>query len=132
MEFYYDAVDKDVLILSADGGLLSDSANDFVGELERYVTLGIAKLIVDCSRIDRISSHGLGVLVKLHKRMARLGGDVKLAAVSGTFGKLIRITGLGSVLEIYSTVDDARRAFAGGTDEPADLGELDSRHPHLD
>jgi hypothetical protein len=32
MEFYYHSVDKDVLILSADGGLNMDNADEFVSE----------------------------------------------------------------------------------------------------
>ena len=133
MEFYYDAVDKDVLILSADGGLMQDSADEFVGELERYVELGISKLVVDCTRLTRISTYGLGILVLLHKRLAKQGGDIKLASVAGIVGKAIKMTGLGALLEIYPTVDDARQAFTGDKDgEVDDAEELDSRHPHLD
>ena len=33
MEFYYHSVDKDVLVLSADGGLDSHNAEEFVNEL---------------------------------------------------------------------------------------------------
>ncbi len=131
MDFYYDAVDKDVLIVSADGGLLWDNADEFVAELERYVELGISKLIVDCSRMTRISSYGLGTLVSVHKRLSKRGGDVKLASVSGVAGKVIRMTGLGARLHIYPTVEDARVAF-GGDAEPGATGVVDSRHPHLD
>ena len=130
MEFYYDAVDKDVLILSADGGLLKESADGFVGELERYVELGIRKLVVDCTELKRISTYGLGVLVLLHKRLEKKGGDIKLAAVAGVVGKVIKMTGLGSMLDIYPTVADARQAFTDG--ELERRKNLDSRHPHLD
>lgn len=126
MDFYYDAVDKDVLILSADGGLMRDNAAEFENELERYIELGSRKLIVDCTRLTRISSYGLGVLVSLHRRLARQGGDVKLAHVSGIVGKMIEMFKLADVLHIYPTVEDARLAFGG------DNGDLDSRHPDLD
>jgi anti-sigma B factor antagonist len=126
MEFYYDAVDEDVLILAVDGGLLHDNADRFVGELEHYIDLGIRKLIVDCAQLTRVSSYGLGVLVGLHKRLAKQGGDVKLAAVSGVVGKVIHMTGLGKLLDIYDTVDDARLAFGTGT------ARAHSRHPYLD
>lgn len=132
MEFYYDQVDKDVLILSADGGLLYDNADHFVGELEHYIDLGINKLVVDCSRISRISSYGLGVLISVHKRLAKRGGDVKLAAVSGVVGKIINMTGTGSLLDVYSSVEEARLAFAG-EHENASAGSdsIESQHPHL-
>jgi anti-anti-sigma factor len=133
MEFYYDATDTDVLILSADGGLLSESAGRFVGELERYIELGVRKPIVDCSRLKRISSYGVGVLVSPHGRLAKRGGDVKLASVSGIVGKVIHITGLGKTFEIYPTVEGARQAFAAQTGATLDAADtLESRHPHPD
>ena len=132
MEFYYDAVDKDVLILSADGGLMLENAGEFESELGRYIELGSRKLIVDCTRLTRISSYGLGALVSLHRRLAKQGGDVKLANVSGVVGKLIEMFSLGTLLQIYPTVDDARRAFAGKDGEIVDADGLDSRHPQLD
>ena len=133
MEFYYDSVDKDVLILSADGGLLHETAERFVGELEKYVELGVDKLIVDCSRLTTISSYGLGILVSLHGRLAKKGGDVKLAAVSGFVVKVFRKTGLGAHFHIYPTVEEARRAFdAGGESGGGGPSGSDSRHPELD
>jgi anti-sigma B factor antagonist len=131
MEFYYDSTDGEVLILSADGGLMRDSAPHFVGELEKYIDLGMRKLIVDCTRVTRITSFGLGTLVQVHGKLAERGGDVKLAAVSGLVGKIIGMTGLGVLFDIYPTVQEARRAFGAdgeGTEDPA---PRETRHPAL-
>ena len=45
MEFYYDEVDENVLILSVDGGLMADNSHRLVGELERYIDLGIDRFV---------------------------------------------------------------------------------------
>ena len=81
MEFYYHGVDQDVLILSADGGLDSSNAEQFVDELETLVESGIRKLIVDCGRLHYISSYGVGVLVRLHNKLATRGGTVRGASM---------------------------------------------------
>ena len=128
MEFYYDSVDGNVLILSADGGLMASNADRFVGELERYIELGNRQLIVDCSKLIRVTSYGLGVLVSLHKRLAKQGGDVKLACVPSMVGNVIRMTGLTHLFQMYSTVDEARAAFNGD----ARPRNPETRHPDLD
>jgi hypothetical protein len=48
-----------------------------------------------------------------HGRLADKGGEIKLASVADVVGKVIDATGLGTMLPIYPTVQDARRAFDG-------------------
>jgi anti-sigma B factor antagonist len=115
MELYYHATDRDVLILSADGGIDSVSAEELVSDLETLVAAGARKLIVDCSRLGFISSYGIAVLVRLHKKLAERGGDVKLAALESRVARLIALVGLERVFQIYTTVDDARNAFRSGS-----------------
>ena len=84
MEFYYHELDKNVLVLHADGGLNAQTADQFVSELEKLVDAGIRRIIVDCSRLQYVSSYGIAMLLRLHKRLAGHGGDVKLAAIPST------------------------------------------------
>ena len=118
MEFYYHDVHKDVLILSADGGLVSHTADQFVDDLDRFIQLGCRKLVVDCTSLTYVSSYGLGVLVRLHKKLAARGGDVKLAAVSGLIPRLLSMTRLDRKFEIYPNVGEALRAYGQVREEP--------------
>lgn len=111
MELYYHDVDTDVLILSADGGLDSSNAEAFVKELGTLVDSGARKLIVDASRLGFISSYGVAVLVRLHKKLAERGGNVKIAALDSRLTRFISLAGLTKVFGIYPTVDAARAAF---------------------
>ena len=111
MEFYYDDVDSDVLVLKADGGLNARTAEGFVEDLEKLVDAGLRKIIVDCSELDYISSFGLGVLIRLHGRLARHGGDVKIASVKGMIVEVMRLTKLNKLFEIYPDVSRARLSF---------------------
>jgi anti-sigma B factor antagonist len=113
MEIYYHDTDDDVLILSADGGIDSPAAEELVADLAKLVAAGARKLIVDCSRIDYISSYGIAVLIRLHRKLAERGGDVKLAAVDSRVVRLIELLGLDRVLHLYPNVDAARAAFRG-------------------
>ena len=112
MEFYYKDVEKDVLILSADGGLNADNADEFVRELETLVDSGIRKLVVDCSKLRYISSYGVSVLVRLRGKLAKRGGDAKLASVHNSIVRLLELSDLDKIFGIYANVDEALHAFS--------------------
>ena len=119
MELYYDDVDGEVLVIKADGGLNSETAEKFVSDIEKLVTAGLARIIVDCSELEYISSYGLGVLVRLHKRMKLHDGDVKIASVQSAMMNVLRLARLDTLFEIYPDVSRARLAFRpkAGTSE---------------
>ena len=49
--------------------------------------------------------------MRLHKKLAARGGDVKLAALDTMVARLIQVTGLDRVFQIYPNLDEALRAF---------------------
>jgi len=111
MEFCYDESEHDVLILRADGGLNSQNAAEFVLGLEKLIDAGLRRIIVDCTALEYVSSYGLGVLVGLHSRLRKHGGDIKLAGLRGTLADLLHVTRLSALFEIYPDVNRARLAF---------------------
>ena len=111
MELYYHELDKSVLILSADGGLNADTAADFVKQLESLIDVGVTKMIIDCTNLSFISSYGIGVLVRLHNKLAKHGGDVKIAAAPSRVLQALNVVRLGRLVEIYPDVNAARLAF---------------------
>jgi anti-anti-sigma factor len=115
VELYYHGTDRDVLILSADGGIDSTNADTLVSELGTLVDAGARKLIVDGSQLGFVSSYGIAVLVRLHKKLAERGGDVKLAALDSRVARLIELVGLTTLFQIYPNVDAARAAFTEST-----------------
>ena len=111
MEFYYHEHDRDVLILAADGGLNANTAEAFVKQLETLVDAGVSRIIIDCSNLQYISSYGIGVLVRLHQKLAKHGGDVKVAGAKSLVLQTLNVMRMGALFEIYPDVDRARLAF---------------------
>ncbi len=111
MEFFYHELDNSILVLSADGGLNADTAAEFVGQIESLVDAGVKKIIIDCERLEYISSYGLGVLVRLHNKLAKHGGDVKVAGVKSMVLGALSAMRLNQLFEIYPDVSRARLAF---------------------
>jgi len=111
MEFYHHEIDSDVLIISADGGIDRHTSGQFVEEIMTLIEGGITKIIVDCEKLTYISSWGLGVLLRLHKRAKAAGGEVKIANVHSHIVSLLNVTHLNRIFEVYPDVNRARLEF---------------------
>ena len=114
MEFHRDDIDSDVVILTADRTIDSFAGASVVDDLLRVLETDVRKVIVDCSALGYMSSIGLTTLVRLHKRVAERGGQVKLANVSSPVARLLAITRLQQVFPSYGSIDAAREAFDAG------------------
>jgi len=111
MEFYYNEVDKDVLILRADGGLSAQNAHRFVGDLVKLVDAGLKRIIIDCGPLGYISSYGLSLLLRIRGKLRERGADVKVCSVKGIIGEALRVLGTSRILGVYRDVNEARLAF---------------------
>ena len=114
-DFEYKTVGKngDILALVPSGTLDESNCNYLLDCLKGEVLEGRKKLIVDCGRLDFISSMGLGMLVRVNSRMKKLGGEVKLADVHSTVAQILGVVGLNRLFQIYPTVDEAIAAHGG-------------------
>jgi anti-sigma B factor antagonist len=111
MELYYHEADRSVLILGADGGLDADTAGELLSQVEALVQAGTTQLIIDCTKLTYISSSGIGVLVRLHGKLAKQGGDVKIASPPGRVLPALSLVRVAQLFEIYPDVNQARLAF---------------------
>ena len=57
---------------------------------------------LDCARLDYISSAGLGVLLKTHKRLLAGGGRLRLAGVSPHILEILTFSGFDQILDIQA------------------------------
>jgi anti-anti-sigma factor len=57
---------------------------------------------VDCSGLEYISSAGLGVLLKTHKRLSASAGQLRLVAVSPHIRDIFKYSGFDKIFEIES------------------------------
>ena len=57
-------------------------------------------VIIDCSRLEYISSAGLGVLLKTQKRLMGSGGGLRLTGVSPHIRDIFTYSGFDQIFEI--------------------------------
>jgi anti-sigma B factor antagonist len=71
----------------------SPAAQSFLDKVDGTVTL-------DCSRLEYISSAGLGVLLKTQKRLLAGGGKLRLSGVSKHLRDIFGYSGFDQLFEI--------------------------------
>jgi anti-sigma B factor antagonist len=115
IDFHYAMVgkDKDIVAVVLSGKLNEENCHYLFECVEEQVRDNRKKVILDCGRLEFISSMGLGMLVRVHARMNKLGGDVKLPALQTKVIQIISVVGLNRIFHIYPTVDDAIAALGG-------------------
>lgn len=104
-------VENKVLVLEVVGELDENTSEDFLDCIEEQIENGHNRVVVDCTNLRYFSSYGIGALIRVHSRMKKRDGDVKLAALQGAAAQALRLTALDKVLAVYTTVEDALEAF---------------------
>jgi anti-sigma B factor antagonist len=90
-----------------------DASN--VGEFKRDMAPVLeahTKLVFDLHRLRFTDSSGLGAFLSCLRRVNARGGDVKLCSLSSQVRAVFELVRLHRIFDIYSTPEEAVRAFA--------------------
>ena len=85
--------DGNVVIAGRLDAAEAASAQTFLDRIDGTVTL-------DCAGLDYISSAGLGVLLKTHKRLLGSGGKLRLTGVGPHLKDIFTYSGFDQLFEI--------------------------------
>ena len=85
--------DGSVVIAGRLDAAQCEAAQSFLDRVQGPVTL-------DCSKLEYISSAGLGVLLKTQKRLTASKGKLRLAGVSRHLCDIFRYSGFDQIFEI--------------------------------
>jgi anti-sigma B factor antagonist len=84
------------------------SAPQLRSTLDELVAAGARNIVVDLSDVDFLDSSGLGALIGALKHLRELGhGFIRLAAPAPHVGKILELTGINQVLDVFTTVEAA-------------------------
>jgi anti-anti-sigma factor len=109
------------LVVALEGQLDAYWAGETERELWSQLDQGYHWLVIDLAALTYLSSGGLRSLLRVHRRLADLGGKLALAAPQPYVRNVLDISGLTHAISIYDTVPEALAAVAGG--QPvADIG----------
>jgi anti-sigma B factor antagonist len=104
---------KSVTILELAGRLVVDEGDRaFRDRVDALVRAGRTQLLVDLRNVNYVDSGGIGALVSKYLTVKNRGGQLKLLCPSGRACRVLGITGLLDVFEVFDSEPDALRSFS--------------------
>jgi anti-anti-sigma factor len=98
-------------VLFLTGSLDGHTSIKFDEYLQAVTSAGFAHLILDCGKLDYISSAGIGVLAATIKRCRDGKGDIRLCSVEDKMRRVMQIIGLLSLVKTYENEKAAAASF---------------------
>jgi anti-sigma B factor antagonist len=100
-----------VQILAISGHLDTKTAPSAETTFNDLIAQGHTSLLVDCQKLDYISSVGLRVLLSTMKKLKKVNGKLHLAGMNPTVKEVFVISGFSNIFSIFDTAPQALAAF---------------------
>jgi len=100
------------------------NAERVAGELFAAIKPGVRVVIVDMTLTTFCDSSGLRAIAQAHDRAQAQGAELRLVTGSPRVLRVLAVTGLDTVVPVYSRLDDALAAAPGGPGPGVADGEL--------
>jgi len=105
-------IEDSVAVLEISGSIMGGSdAQKFRDEIYDLAEKGIVNVVCDLSKVDRMNSSGLGILISNYTTLKNKGGNLKLANVNKLMEGILVMTKLDTIFENYETVEQAIHSF---------------------
>ena len=101
-----------VVLLELRGRLVVDEGESVLREHVRsLVRSGQTSLLIDLGEVSYIDSGGVGTLIQMFREVTRVGGQFKLLHPTWCSTRVLGITHLATVFEIYEDEETAVRSM---------------------
>ena len=94
-------------VVEVDGRIDTVTAEAFNTGLSDLTGDKAVNLVIDCSRLNYISSSGLRVFLISQKRVNATGGSLKLCNLQPSIREIFDISGFSNILAIYPDLQSA-------------------------
>lgn len=111
-----------VTLLEVSGRLIADDGDRiFIDRVTSLVRQGCLNVLVDLRNINFVDSAGVGALVAMYLHVTRRGGRLKLLCPSSRACRVLQITHLNHVFEVFQREDEALVSFTVPSRTPTDI-----------
>ena len=106
-----EQVTDQCLIIGITGRLDTTNYSILEKKLMELIDSNHTKILVDCSKMDYISSSGLRILLMALKKITLMKGKFVLCGLQENIHEIFEISGFTSIFEIYLSKEDALKVF---------------------
>jgi len=100
-----------VSILTLVGRLDANTSAGFREQLLEIIKDGTNNIILDCERLDYISSAGLRIVLEASKQVKQVEGKVVLCSLQDYIKEVFEVAKFDAFLPIATTVEEALKTF---------------------
>lgn len=106
---------KKVLVVSLSGELDHHTAKDVKNLIEEVIkNRGVVNLVFDFTNLTFMDSSGIGVVIGRYKLIRSMGGKVTIVSPARNVSKLLSMSGINKIIEIFDDVDSALNSLQEG------------------
>lgn len=98
---------NDVCILSLNGRLDSNSSTELDRQISELIEGATIRLVIDCKKLDYITSAGLRIMIKTAKMLKGKNGAFVLCEMADYVREVFEIAGFDKFLTIVSSLEEA-------------------------
>jgi anti-sigma B factor antagonist len=103
----------DVVVLSISGRItLGRDCQQVEWKVEDLLEEKKTKIVLDLSAVDHVDSSGIGIIMMCYGKAKKVGGDLRLAGVSGNVERILRAVSLERIFHFYPTATAAAEGFS--------------------
>jgi len=103
--------DQGIVTLTLRGRLDALTAPEVRPLIDRLVEQRCQRVIIDLQQLEMVDSSGVGAIISLFKRLRTVGGDVKIARLTGQPKEIFRLLRLDRAFDLCETLEQARALF---------------------
>lgn len=105
---FKEEVKDEIIHLKLSGDLIGENNGPGIIEsLNNYINKGFHKAVIDISEVRYMNSSGIGVLITILTKLRNKGGEVVLQNPSEQVKKLLVITKLNNIFNVFNTEKEA-------------------------
>jgi anti-sigma B factor antagonist len=106
--------DNDIAVLTVDGSVDAYNSEMLSGKLDSILKRKYYKIIVNCRKLNFISSSGMGVFLAMEDDLSEKGGGFKFIAVPATILNVFKKVGISDIFKICADENEAVSDFNKG------------------